>query len=77
MKSIRGRLRIVLVAVMTLVLAGGGASIYGLVRRSLVEQLDRALVDQASTLASLVTFESNELLFDEGDAAHEAFEDAP
>ncbi|MCI0632144.1 MAG: HAMP domain-containing histidine kinase [Phycisphaerales bacterium] len=68
MKSIRGRLTILLLGGLALALGAGGAAVYWISEASLVRQFDAGLKSRAHTLASLVKLEPEGLIFENGDA---------
>ena len=68
MKSIRGRLLFTLLTGLAVVLVGGGVSVYLIQRQSLVRQFDADLRSRVLSLASLVKFEPEGLIFESSDA---------
>lgn len=68
MSTIRGRLLVVLLTGLAVVLGAGGAALYWIAAASLTRQFDEGLRSRAQTLAALVKFEPESLVFESGDA---------
>src|SRR6188508_1842300 len=64
MKTIRGRLLLMLLVGLAIVLAAGGATVYVRARAGMLRQLDRDVEARVRALAPLASFEDDEFNFE-------------
>ena len=64
MKTIRGRLLVLLLFGLAATLAAGGSAVYWIARTSMLRQLDVELTTRAMGLASLVTFDDGRVEYE-------------